>query len=453
MSPRSRLALLALLSAACSSSGNDSAPPGSSDSATDSQVGDSAQPDSGQPDSPPDVNGRLDSIDGRDLLYMWGTREEMGYAEGSLLCGRLTRLFEDYVLNYMVASFGFDWETLLSIGLAWITIPDGDMAELQGIADGMRDNCPAEDLIVTSDYLGLGEGGSRELTLDDLVVASALGDFACSSFTAWGAASASGATIHGRNFDYSIDPGGTFLDEHIVKLYQSDDEGGARYLSISVPGLVGCMSCFTEEGVGITMHNVTGLSSDYGSGYVPRMLATRSALAATVGAEDPVAAADEVLEAAPQYRGNNLHISFPCDGGDCAGGAIFEYDGHVSHEDGQTTVRVPGSHQEPLETDLAIACTNHYMQREEPETSGDSANRYGELSLALNDALGTGGVDADMALEMLHGVSKSYTAHSVVMDTASMQLQLHVSEEKGESATSYDPVLLDFAEVFAGFDE
>jgi len=58
-----------------------------------------------------------------------------------------------------------------------------------------------------------------------------------------------------------------------------------------------------------------------------------------------------------------------------------------------------------------------------------------------------------MALEMLHGVSKSYTAHSVVMDTASMQLQLHVSEEKGESATSYDPVLLDFAEVFAGFDE
>ena len=228
-----------------------------------------SQSDTQPPDTGPDVNGRLETVDGREVLHLWGTRYEMGYAEGSLMCGRLTEVFEDYILDYLVAHVGYDWDTITTLALGMIDIPEEFQAELEGIADGMRENCPAEDLIVTSDYLGLGEGGSREVELEDLLVANAVGDWACSSLTAWGEATATGAMIHARTFDYSVDPGGTFLDQHIIKVYDSTEEGGARFVSVSTPGLVGCISCFTEEGTAFTMHNIVGLESSSGFSYTP----------------------------------------------------------------------------------------------------------------------------------------------------------------------------------------
>ncbi len=393
------------------------------------------------------VNGRLESVDGRDLLYLWGSRYELGYAEGALMCGRLTRLFEDYILDYLVSRVGYDWDTITTIALAGIDIPDEVRSELEGVADGMRENCPAEDLIVTSDHLGLGPGGSREVELDDLLVANAVGDWACSSLTAWGSASASGHMLHARNFDYSIDPGGTFLDEHIVKVYDSTDEG-IRFASVSVPGLVGCISCFAEDGTAFSMHNVTGLEAESTFGFVPRMLAMRQALAPTAGSSDPASDAEQVLEAAQQYRGNNLHLGWAATESRQAGAAVFEYDGAGDHEDGQATVRSPGSHQGSLQTTDAMVCTNHYLQRTEPDPSGDSVNRYDSVAEGVDAAVASGGLDATQAFTLMDAVSKSFTAHTTILDTSSMILQLWVAEAPGQSATDAEPVTLELGSLW-----
>lgn len=388
----------------------------------------------------PDAHGALTEVDGMDVLHLWGTRAEMGYAEGSLLCGRITRLYQGYFINQMLEPSGYAYELILAEARLRSVLPDGDAAELQGMLDGMTAECPAEDLLLTGDYVG----GERALTYDDLFIAHTLPDWACSSVSAWGETSATGSTVHARNLDYFVDEEGVFLDEHLLKVYHSSEEGGARWASVSVPGFAGCISCFTEEGVGLTMHDSNGLPESQDD-FTPRVLAARAAITSTVGQADPIAAAEATLETHSQDMGNNLHLSLPCDGSGCIGGSVFEYDGDATHEDGRVTVRGPGL--EGMTTQDASLCTNHFVDRRDPRTSGDSYNRLMTLATSLDEAVASGGLDACSARDLIDQVANGYTAHTVVMDTASMELSVYVSPGRGTPATESEPAVMDLGEL------
>jgi len=407
--------------------------------------GPATTPDSGttEPWDQP-YNGILDTSGPVDVLTLWGSRHDIGYAEGALLCDRITNLVEDYVLDFWIADSGMDWDTLSAFAIDPIDVSGGDRDELEGLLQGMQDHCPADALIVQSDYLGLGDDGSRALTLDDLILANALPDLGCSSFTVWGEASASQSTLHGRNFDYTSDPKNTFLTEHLIKVIRSDDED-TDFVSVSMPGLMGCISCFSDDGVGLTMHNVTGLSTEHLGGFVPRTWAMRAALVAAANGPDPIGAAESVMDGSPQFRGNNLHLSLPCDGDGCTGGAVYELDGHTSHGDGQATVRLP--HHDLIGAGSAIVATNHYVERSTPPTSGDSYSRYDDLSDHIQQAIGDGGVDVSTAWSMLSDVSLSNTAHSLVVHDRI--LHLRVSRDRSTRATDVPAISLGFDDLFA----
>ncbi len=417
---------------------------------TDQDDDDSAGPsDDDDDDSGDTLHGRIEEVDGIEVLYLWGTREEMGYAEGALYCHRMPDLFKAYILEYLVADYGVPYEMIQALVENAVELDDGDLAEMEALYQGAEEHCSPEEFIVESEYLEEEAGGSRALEFGDLVAANILGDFGCSSFSVWGEASATGDTIHARNFDWAIDPGGVFLDQHILKVYDSDDQGGAQYASLTVPGLVGCMSCVTAEGRAITMHNVTGLEATQSTGIFPRMLATRAALAATWGSDDPAAAAEAVLEAALQRVGNNLHLSYPT-GSDSPGGAVvFEYDGATDHEDGQATVRESGEYAD-MGTPDALACTNHYIKRTDPPTEGDSYDRHHTLIDGIDAAVATGGLDADGAHALIAQVANPYTAHSVVVDAAASELRIFVAPEPGTPATDATPHVIDLSEAFEG---
>ena len=393
------------------------------------------------------VHGRIEEVDGIEVLHLWGTREEMGYAEGTLYCHQMPVLFKSYVLEYLVADYGIPYEMIQALVDNAIALDDGDLAEMEALFQGASDHCSPEEFLVESEFLEEAADGSRELEFGDLVAANILGDFGCSSFSVWGEASATGDTIHARNFDWAIDPGGVFLEQHIVKAYDSSEQGGARYASLTVPGLVGCMSCVTAEGRAITMHNVGGLDATQSTGIYPRMLATRAALAATWQSDDPATAAETVLEAALQRVGNNLHLSYPT-GSDSPGGAVvFEYDGATDHEDGQATVREPGYDPDLVSPD-AVACTNHYVQRTDPPTEGDSYDRHHTLIAGIDASIATGGLDADGAHGLIASVANGYTAHSVIVDSAAGELWVYVAPQPGTPATDADPHVIDLAVLF-----
>ena len=401
----------------------------------------------GDDDTGDDLHGRVEYVDGLEVLHLWGTREEMGYAEGALFCHQMPELFKSYVLEYLVADYGIPYEMIQALVENAIALDDGDLREMEAIFQGAVDHCAPEEFTVESEYLEAEANGSREVVLGDLVAANILGDFGCSSFTVWGEASSTGDTIHARNFDWAIDPGGVFLDQHLLKVYDSSDQGGARYASLTVPGLIGCMTCVSAEGVAITMHNVSGLDATQSTGIYPRMLATRAGLAATLGAADPAAAAEAVLEAAPQRVGNNLHLSYPVGAGSPGGAVVFEYDGATDHEDGQVTARKPGEDAD-LVTPDAIACTNHYVKRTEPPTQGDSYGRQQALLAGIEAAAASGGLDAGGAHALISEVANAYTAHSVIIDAAAAELRVHVAPEPGTPATDAAAHVIDLATIF-----
>lgn len=399
-------------------------------------------------------NGRLDQVDGMDVLWLWGTREEMGYAEGALLCGRIRDMFRDYVLDYVVPNSGYDYDLLTSMVAMGYSIPADDARELQAMVLGMQENCPAGDLIVESANLEAAAGGQRALEYNDLVIAHALADWACSSLTVWGEASATGSTLHARNLDFLLDPGGVILEHHLVKVYRSAEDGDVTWASVSFPGLIGCISCFNAEGTGITMHNVSGLEAENGA--VPRMLAARAALVASVDATDTAVGAEAALEGAAQQVGNNLHFSMACDGSGCAGGVVFEYDGMSTHADGRVTVRAPDDVDDGITTADAIACTNHYLERTTAPSSGNSYDRYQTLADGINAAVSTGGLDRAGALALMQTTADqggSPTVHTVIMDSATMTLELYVPSDVDTEAPYTLPHVLDLNALFSSFPD
>jgi len=400
------------------------------------------------PDTEDDgIHGSIEVVDGREVLSLGGTREEMGYAEGTLYCEKMPVLFKTYVLEYLVADYGVGYELIQMLVENAVEIEPGDLAEMQGIWNGALDTCDPELLTVESEYLEPDANGARELEFEDLVAANILGDFGCSSFTVWGEASATGDTIHARNFDWAIDPGGEFLDQHVVKVYSSEEEGGARFASVMVPGMIGCVSCATEEGASLTMHNVGGLDATQSTGIKPRMLANREALTKTWGAPDPVGAAEELFEARPQRVGNNLHLAYSA-AAEGPGGAVFEYDGASDHADGQATVRVPG--EDPgLTTADAIACTNHYVKRTTPPTSGNSFERLATLQAGIDAAVASGGLDAEGARALINEVANHTTAHSVVIDGAAREFRVYVADVTGTPAPTVAPVVIELDQIWS----
>jgi hypothetical protein len=291
-------------------------------------------------------------------------------------------------------------------------------------------------------------------------VAHALPDFLCSSLTVWGEASSSGKTLHARNLDFFVDPGGVFGEEHLVKIYSSSEEGGARLLSVSVPGLVGCISCFTEEGAGVTIHNVDGIESSTPYQHVPRVLTARAALASSQYAAQPVAAAEDVIESCPQLMGDNFHFFFPCSGPGCTGGAVFELDGVTDNVDGQVTVRMPGEHDGGLNTTDAVVCTNHFLKRStdgenyaDYAISESSSSRFQSVVDGINSALSSGGLDAEGARAIMASVDRAEpgfgTMHTAIMDTGEMKLYLYVMPDVNTPAPEAEPVILDFRDLFS----
>jgi len=420
------LPLIALLALGCSSDPTDDTAPTDDDG----------------------LHGRIENVDGLEVLKLWGTREEMGYAEGALYCEQMPALLKDYVLEYLVADYGVPYSLVLALVENAITLPPDDERELQALWAGAEEHCTEEQLWIESEHLEPEANGARAINYIDLVAANVLADWGCSSFTAWGDLTATGQPIHGRNFDWAIDPDGRFLEQHVLKVYDSKEEGGARFASLTTPGLIGCITCFTEEGVGLTMHNIwEALDATQAIGIHPRMLAARSALTATWQAQDIVAAAEAALEAAPQRAGNNLHLSFPLDRGSGGGAVVFEFDGASDHADGQVTVREPGFDLE-IDGDQGIACTNHYLQRSDPPDDNDSTQRLDTLRAGLNAAAASGGLDAEGARALMESVSWEATAHSVVMDAASRELYVFVAPETGVPAPSSEPALIQLDALF-----
>jgi isopenicillin-N N-acyltransferase-like protein len=196
------------------------------------------------------------------LLHVYGSAYEMGFAQGQIWGKAHMEKFAAGTYEYLIQG-GLDAlgdrlpekfqalliEKGLDRALDWTAeqtapfTPQHYLDEIRGIADG---------------------AGVDYQTLLRLNMIPEVTKASCSFFGAWGDASADGHTYQLRALDYATDCD-TFTDMRMVVVYHPS---GGRVASVSLgwPGLVGVLTGFSEQQIGISEIGVSFSDDSFGQG-------------------------------------------------------------------------------------------------------------------------------------------------------------------------------------------
>lgn len=193
-------------------------------------------------------NGSIEFNEGQEILNLWGSSYEMGYAHGYLLNQRIIDFYMDFLFNGLgmtVPEYNYIHSTFWSD----FTIEQRYIDEANAMLDGIS----ASGTSLYSDTLG------RELDSTDVMIANSIVDvsylyygkqqgFGCSSLSAWGEATMTdsilqGDVIMGRNLDFTSTE--CMLDNAII--FVCDPTGYSDWVGFAYPGMISVISGINEE--------------------------------------------------------------------------------------------------------------------------------------------------------------------------------------------------------------
>jgi hypothetical protein len=202
------------------------------------------------------VQGELTSVGDKRVLKVWGTHYERGYAVGYLQAAEIMDGFTSYFLGSVFMNNANTYNYYLNIFLGSVIIDAVYQQEVGGIIDGMT--AAGQALHCTT----LG----RDITTDDLMMLNSivdlsgafdLGDFGCSSFSAWGAATAADPQLAGemvitRLMDWSMHPY-LFANSLLVVHFPAEADE-QPWMSFTYPGFIGTLSGINAQQVSAFMN-------------------------------------------------------------------------------------------------------------------------------------------------------------------------------------------------------
>ena len=196
------------------------------------------------------VNGYKEDIQGIPVIHAWGSDYEMGYALGYLDGDRFAIMMEQIILP----SYGIYWELERTCFNTYFTVHPRIEEMISGIIDGIGDR---PDSLLFSPTLGryydnLDIHVGNALT-DITAVMFGKSDQACTSLSAWDAATASdpellGAPLLARNLDSEYHP--LLAEMHVIKALSPDS--GNRTVTYGYPISLDCSTAMNEHGVCVT---------------------------------------------------------------------------------------------------------------------------------------------------------------------------------------------------------
>jgi len=392
-----------------------------------------------EPASHRPICGELSRTGDVPVLRVWGTAAERGYAHGYLLAGEIKGLFESFLADQRFSG-GVKQYTTMNRPMAesMMAIRPLYRRELEGIVAGYRDRLGDKAMIA---------GLDRPLEYGDVLAINCLSDRGggpmCSSFAVWGALSFDGGTLTARNLDW---PRLTWLigaDVVLVELPSSKPKR-AGWVSLSWPGIIGCLSGMNASGVTVAMHDVPVGAPEGLVGFTPRGFALREALEKT-GGPSAIEQVAELFRRRHIAVGTNIFVSEPWDSAAArAAAAVMEYDSRTS--DGQgVTPREPTAPATGRGGEF-VACTNHFRQRGERADGGATCSRYQTLMSAL---LGAEKEDRKLDVEAVWQIAASvnvsgigremFTYHTIVFEPNKRRMHFATASE-AESAGRRKPV-------------
>jgi hypothetical protein len=329
-----------------------------------------------------EVHGSLEEVNGVRVLRVWGSRQEMGYAQGYLLADDLRELFEEVLFD----TFPRQWtyERVVSMLKEYVVWPEGYREEMEAMVRGMEAALGELPEIAHQRI----EAGSVVVNADMVAILNAHTDLVdlprdCCSFAAWGVATADGQTRVGGNQQGQRGP----LHDYALLMVRQPKDGLSTACS-NIPGSLTCMRGLNETGVAMMPQGAeTPWIEIDGPCYAG--MHGRLVLEQVAAGPDMVSQIVEVFETNPRC-GSSIFLfaqgtptwSDP----DADQMAVV-----IEHDYEGVTARLPSHnalHGNPLTE--AIVATNHFLQRETPAshpTLGESDQRYRAMVAVLQEGV------------------------------------------------------------------
>lgn len=371
------------------------------------------------------------TLRGLKVVILRGTHAERGEAQGALCAREIIAEIRDFAIptaetgsKALTGQKGIDaYEKVIRPSMSKLHWAPRFEEELAGMLRGIQKALPtAKDRLLPE----LG----REIDLDDLKAWNTLADWAhqgCSSFAAWGALTPDGQVIAGRNLDFPSSPG--VRAAHCLMAFVPSEEGIQPTLGVSFMGMIGVITAMNQDGVFVSMNNISELVSSDKTNRTPRCLALRVALEQAHGAT-ALADVPESLRRQPILVGNNILVCRSAPRGPLA--AVLEWDGQA--QDSGVTLRSG----EQRNGASAIFCTNHYVDRGGTSPEAGSLGRYA----AMREEAGRFLADEKQlsslqeARRVLARSAGPKTLHSVVVWPATRSWAVALSSGEGKPAVT-----------------
>ncbi len=386
------------------------------------------------------VNGVLDTVEGKRVLWVWGTHEERGFAHGFLLAPEVKGMFEDYILAHVCNGQPALYQTIRSFYLAHYAVDPPYALEAQGIVEGMG----AAGVSPWCSILG------RTIDATDLLVANAIADLSqsvggiatsmvgCSSLSSWGTSTAEDSMLGGglvitRLMDWENHP--TLAQNHLLIVSLPEEEDEHPWVSLTFPAFIGGLSAIASSGLGAFLN--VGNRPEYvlGEPFQPILFSVRTGIERRdVDGDGSHTWADLLAAIEARNRSSASIVHVVTDEGQSSHPVIIECNNQrgVVTRDVAFEDAIPGEH---------LLATNHFRLLYPPVY----CPRYAAVAESLR-----------ASASMTVGRSWSVMTHACALPN-----NLHVMEylparsllrwatsTVGHPAYQFEPVTLDLAQIF-----
>ncbi len=296
-----------------------------------------ALPTQASPSQTPTITGKVIQKKGVPFVYLWGSNQSRGFAEGFLRADAILASFRSWVLSRIQP---LSWDLLVvPTAMKRFHFPKRFQERAGAIIKGMK---AAKKVFVPE--------LKRDLTAKDLSAVAALIDakgILCSSIAAWGPKVKGGGPIVCRNLDYSASA--KMLKNQCVFI-QAPYEGRRGTITVGWSS-AWLVTGISDKGVFLAIHDVNA-KAIRGRMNTPRMIALWDLLENLNPNHDTWAGAKRILGEFDFAFGGNAMLAF---GGPNPGAGVLEFGPRAK---GQQSVTIRRS-----KNGNWIACTNHWRSR------------------------------------------------------------------------------------------
>ena len=337
--------------------------------------------------------GKLDNVNGINVLVLEGSPYDMGFEQGTLLKTEINKVYKQYLYKKVFEEWTKQIAILGKGGAKAYSDPRGAMIDH---SNKMEPFIPDE---FKQEMHGLADGAGLKYE-DVLILSSHVDYFAilCSTFVARGTMTADGTLIEGRNLDWA--KGGLKdLDPLTTLIVRKPDKGHA-FASVIYPGIVGDLTAINDAGVAVELNFSMAVEQENGEAGMPILILMRQ----LAQYAESVTQAEQIIKDAPRMAGYNVVVA----DGKTREARLIEL-----------TAKTVGV----LDfKDDALLTTNHFTTPElagknisaDSFSSSPSADRFNRLVELLDQNRGK--ITTEMAAAMMHdpGVMVSGTVQTVV---------------------------------------